>query len=124
MSAAQVPLGHGSLYLNIAKYPELGLFRRLGAYWAKKVHDDTSQFYASLDKVNRQLGALPELEARSILDCPLRIVRQKCTKDPKRYKSLCDAWEEYDIYLLQFGEVVSPFSVFEPNSARSNTSYE
>jgi hypothetical protein len=107
MEASPTPLGHGALYINIARSPELGLFRRFTAHWAKKVHDDTCQFLESLDIVNREIAALPELEVGSILDCPLRYANETCPKGPDRYKALYLAWEKYDKCLLDYGEPVA-----------------
>jgi hypothetical protein len=121
MPAGHLPHGYGSLYINIARYPELGLFRRLGAYWAKKVHDDTSEFLASLENVNRELGALHELGENSILDCPKRVVRMKCPEGPERYKALYLAWSKYDECLLQYGEAISVAGAFEADGALGQT---
>jgi hypothetical protein len=103
MPVPPAPLGYGALYINIARSPELGLFRRLTAHWAKKVHDDTGRFLKSLDTVNREIAALRELGTKSVLDCPFRVVEEKCPKGHARYNALYSAWEQYDKCLLDYG---------------------
>jgi hypothetical protein len=91
------------LYLNIARYPELGLFRRFGSYWAKKLHDDTSNFLSCLEDLNRAIVDIPELGTNSVLDCPLRFVKEKSTEKDSRFKELLSMWKSYDEALLKYG---------------------
>jgi hypothetical protein len=107
MQALPTPLGHGALYINIARSPELGLFRRFTAHWAKKVDDDTGRFLKSLNILNQEIEALRELEVNSILDCPLIFAEGKCPKGHARYNALYSAWEKYDKCLLDYGESVA-----------------
>jgi hypothetical protein len=102
------PQGISALYYHIARYPELGLFRCFAPYWAKKVHDDTSVFLESLRKVNEELGKIEGFEGKSILDCPLVVMKKKCPVG--RFGPLYDAWTKYEENLERHGEVVCPIS--------------
>ncbi|KAF2831183.1 hypothetical protein CC86DRAFT_401731 [Ophiobolus disseminans] len=107
MSTAVPPGPHkyGALYQNIAIYPELGLFRRFGSYWAKRLHDETVVFLDLLEDVNREIiNRSADLGETSILDCPLRIVKQKCPKEANQ--SLYDAWDKYDAGLERYGRAL------------------
>ena len=103
MPPGQLPHGYGSLYMNIAMYPELGLFRRFGAYWAKKLHDDTSDVLTRLGDLNRAIASVPELGESSVLDCPLRVVKEKCPENEPRFENLYTTWKKYDEALLRYG---------------------
>jgi hypothetical protein len=92
------------LYKYIALCPQIGLFRRFGAFWAKKLHDETSELNECLTALNDQIGRRPELDAKTVLDCPLRIVKKKCPKD--QHKTLYDAWAAYDLALIRYGGYV------------------
>jgi hypothetical protein len=98
-----MPHGYGALYLNIARYPELGLFRRFGPYWAKKLHDDTSNFLSCLEDLNRAIADISELGAISVLDCPLRFAKEKIVGKDSRFEKLFSKWEKYDEALLKYG---------------------
>lgn len=102
----QEPQGYSLLYKNIATYPELGLFRRLGAFWSKKLHDDTSKFRTCLFNLNDHLGKVPGLGGKTVLDCPLGIVQAKCPRSHALYAELWDAWDKYDASLLNYGMCV------------------
>jgi hypothetical protein len=102
MPVGGTPHGYIALYQNIALYPELGLFRRFGGYWAKKLHDDTCEFLDCLGDVNKQIQ--DRLGEDSILDCPLVVAKEKCPKDKKDNDELYLAWKKYDEALLQYGE--------------------
>ncbi|KAH8733088.1 hypothetical protein GQ44DRAFT_745303 [Phaeosphaeriaceae sp. PMI808] len=109
-SSARSVEGYSSLYKHIAKYPELGLFRRFGAFWAKKLHDDTSEVLARLEVLNGELQKCPDLDAKTVLDCPLRFVKEKCSKEypdgDNRYRLLLTAWTEYDRALVRYGKTL------------------
>lgn len=98
-----MPEGYKALYKHIGVYPELGLFRRFGPLWAKKLHDDSSEMLACLGKLNQELGRVPEFQGMTVLDCPRRIVKEKCPKDDQQYAELWKAWDEYDRSLLAYG---------------------
>jgi hypothetical protein len=98
-----MPEGYSLLYKHIAACPEIGLFRRLGSFWAKKLHDDTSKFQACLVTLNDQLKRYTDLPGKTVLDCPLWIVKQTC---PKNDQKLWRAWREYDASLLNYGGFV------------------
>jgi hypothetical protein len=98
-----MPKGYSHFYKHFAACPELGLFRRFGSFWAKKLHDDTSEFHARLEGLQKELGRFPELGGKTMLDCPLWIVREKC---PKEDEKLWEAWKKYDASLLNYGMFV------------------
>jgi hypothetical protein len=98
--------GYSFLYKHIAHTPELGLFRRFGAFWAKKLHDDTSEFLACLSTLNEHLGKISELDGKTVLDCPLHVVKQVCPMSDSDSKPLYEAWAAYDMALLQYGMFV------------------
>jgi hypothetical protein len=102
----KIPQGYSLLYKHIAACPELGLFRRFGSYWAKKLHDDTSEFQASWEALHEELKRYPDLGGDTVLDCPLWIVKEKCPKGDKAYKALWKAWNNYDASLLKYGMFV------------------
>jgi hypothetical protein len=95
--------GYSSFYKHIALSPELGNFRRLGANWAKKLHDDTSEVLACLRALEAKIKALPELDAKNVLDCPRRLVKELCAENPGKYGPVDMAWTEYDKALVQYG---------------------
>jgi hypothetical protein len=98
------PYGHSALYRNIALYPELGLYRRFAAYWAKKLHDDTCEFLDRLEEVNREVEKhKSQLGEDYFLDCPLKVVKERCPESDVQYKSLYRAWRKYDGGLMQYG---------------------
>lgn len=103
------PYGQSALYRNIALYPELGLYRRFASYWAKKLHDDTSEF---LDRVAKVNGEIEKHQARlgedNFLDCPLRILKERCPKGPAQYRDLYSAWKSCDEGLMRYGAWCCP----------------
>lgn len=83
----------------------MGSFRRFGAYWAKKVHDETSELLACLAVLNQELANWPDLKAQTVLDCPRRILEEKCPIGTAEgiYIPLYDAWEKFDKALMLYG---------------------
>jgi hypothetical protein len=97
--------GYSSFYQHLAVSPELGIFRRFGAYWAKKVHDETSDLSTCLAVLNLELAKWPDLQAQTILDCPKRLMMEKCPKDTAggKYLHLHEAWDRFDKALMVYG---------------------
>jgi hypothetical protein len=100
-SAASEPQPYSSLYKHFELFPENALFRKFGAFWAKKVHDETSELGACLVRLNDLIGQVPELNAKTVLDCPLRVVKEVCPKAD--HESLYAAWDEYDKAMMRSG---------------------
>jgi hypothetical protein len=97
------PQGHSSFYEHIAVYPDLGIFRRFGPNWAKKVHDQTSEVVECLVKLEDELRACPNLKAKTVLDIPRRKFKQIYLQNVKEYTNIYDAWEAYDKALVRHG---------------------
>jgi hypothetical protein len=97
------PQGYSSFYEHVAYSPELGIFRKFGAYWAKRIHDETSEVLARLVTLEDELEKCDVLDAKSVLDCPRRIAKELCPKSVKKYKPLHRAWAEYDKALVRHG---------------------
>jgi hypothetical protein len=101
------PTPFREFYQHIALYPENGLYRRFGAYWAKRVHDETSELRACIAELNDKITLCNVLEATSVLDCPLRVVKAKCPKGTSNpeFESLYDAWGAYEEALKRHGSL-------------------
>lgn len=97
------PHEYGAFYLNVARYPELGSFRRFGAYLTKKAHDDTCEFFMCLADLNKELANIPELGHKSILNCPMWLIREKCPEGNGNYDKLYDLLKKYDESLVKHG---------------------
>jgi hypothetical protein len=95
--------GYNSYYKYLALSPELGIFRRFGSFWAKKLHDETSEVLACLAALEDEFEKWPDLSGMTVLDCPRRRVKQLCSGDKKKYKLLKKAWFEYDRALVRYG---------------------
>jgi hypothetical protein len=95
--------GFSSFYKHVAVFPELGIFRRFGGLWAKRLHDETSELVACLATVEDELKKWPHLEAVTVLDCPKRLANENCPKNDTRFKPLHEAWAKYDEALLRYG---------------------
>jgi hypothetical protein len=95
--------GYSSFYQHLAVSPEIGSFRRFGAYWAKKVHDDTSEFLACLAVLNQELEKWPELGAQTVLDCPKTFMKEKYPVGTPDSEPLHDAWDKFDAALTRYG---------------------
>jgi hypothetical protein len=95
--------GYNHYYKHIAVFPELGIFRCFGAFWAKRLHDETSELLACLVTLEDELKKWPQLDAITVLDCPKRLAREICPKNDKRYKPLHKAWAKYDMALVRYG---------------------
>jgi hypothetical protein len=105
---SSTPQGYSSYYQHVALSPGLGRFRRFGAYWSKKLHDETSEVEAYLltleDEMKKpKYSALP---AKTVLDCPRRIAIDFCPRNVKEYEPLHRAWDEFDKALVRYGMFV------------------
>lgn len=98
--------GYSMLYKHFGVYPESGRFRRFGPFWAKKLHDDTAEFQASIGSLNQQLKKYPELGGATVLDCPRILVKKMCPENNPRFKKLWKAWRNCDRCLLNYGMFV------------------
>tara|TARA_R110002003_G_scaffold126_35_gene11754 strand:+ start:2727 stop:3683 length:957 start_codon:yes stop_codon:yes gene_type:complete len=96
--------GYSSFYKDIASFPELGRFRRFGGFWAKKVHDDTGELRECLAALNKELGALPGVGVKTVLDCSKSAIKKEFSDQDLTHKPLYDAWSAYDKALVQYGE--------------------
>lgn len=106
-STTQPTQNYSSFYAHIGAYPELGIFRRFGGYWAKRLYDETSELVECITTLEEELSKWPDLKATTVLDCPRRLVKEIRTssKDEKiKLKVLCAAWAAYDKALLRYGE--------------------
>jgi hypothetical protein len=99
MSSTEPIQGYNSFYHHVALTPELGLFRRFGGYWAKRIHDETSEVLACMLVVDDEIKKCPELEATGVLDLPRRFVRKSA-----KYNRIRSAWVKYDKALMQYGK--------------------
>jgi hypothetical protein len=97
-----------SFYEHIALYPENGRFRRFGAYWAKRLHDETSELQVYTSLLNDQIKLWKVLDAMSVLDCPLRVVKEKCPREHPQFETLYKAWDAYDEALKRHGSLFVP----------------
>ncbi|KAH7086733.1 hypothetical protein FB567DRAFT_50076 [Paraphoma chrysanthemicola] len=105
MSTATAPSKvYKSFYKDIASFPELGRFRRHGAFWAKKVHDDTCELRERLGALNEQLKKLPGGCVTTVLDCSKSSIRANFGK--KERAPVLHAWNAYDRALLKYGETL------------------
>lgn len=100
---SSVAQGYSSFYNHIALCPELGIFRRFGAFWAKRLHDETSELLAHIATLDETLEKFPELGAKSVLDCPKRLVEENRAGNSEKYKTVIKAWSKYDKALLRYG---------------------
>lgn len=100
--------GFTSFYAHIAEVPELGIFRRFGGYWAKRIYDDTSEVVWCLTALEVELAKWSQLDAyeKTVLGCPRRLINdiKPTVEDATKYKALCDAWKAYDDALLRHGK--------------------
>ncbi|OAL55943.1 hypothetical protein IQ07DRAFT_627956 [Pyrenochaeta sp. DS3sAY3a] len=106
MEEAHQLYGYSMLYKHLGVYPESGRFRRFAPFWAKKLHDDTAEFQASLGSVNQQLKKYPELGGATFLDCPRRLVKKMCPENDPRFKKLWKAWRNCERCLLNYGQTL------------------
>jgi hypothetical protein len=100
--------GYSSFYQHIALSPGLGKFRRFGAFWAKRVHDETGELLACIATLDEEIRKFPTLDAATVLDSPKRIVQDNCPRTDPHYKPLHDAWDAYDKALMRYGRSNSP----------------
>lgn len=96
--------GFDPFYRHIAYRPELARFRRLAAFWAKKLHDDTSVFGSRCDELNQLLRDCPELNGKTVLDCPYWMAERDCPED--RWEDIRVAWKAYEEALIKYGKFV------------------
>lgn len=94
------PQGYGSFYHNVALSPEIGLFRRFGAYWAKRIHDETNELLACILVVDDEIKKCHELQATELLDVPRHFIRNGA-----RYNHIRSAWVKYDKALMRYGKL-------------------
>jgi hypothetical protein len=95
--------GYNHFYKHIAVFPELGIFRRFGAFWAKRLHDETSELVACVVTLEDELKKWPNLKANTVLDCPKRVAKERCPTNESQYKPLHEAWLKYDEALVRYG---------------------
>jgi hypothetical protein len=95
--------GYSNFYQHLAVSPEIGSFRRFGAYWAKKVHDDTNELLACLAVLNQELEKWPELRAQTVLDCPKGFMKENVPIGTLNSEPLHDAWDKFDTALIRYG---------------------
>jgi hypothetical protein len=95
--------GYSSFYNHIALVPELGNFRRFGAFWAKKLHDESSELLGHIASLDEALEKWPELDAKSVLDCPKRYLEENRQGHEEQYKTVEQAWSKYDEALMRYG---------------------
>jgi hypothetical protein len=69
------------------------------------VHDDTSEFLACMSTLDNELQKIAGLDGKTVLDCPLRLVKEKCALSDS--KSLFNAWTAYDQALMRYGIFVA-----------------
>lgn len=106
MEEAHELQGHSVFYKYFAVYPEIGRFRRFGSYWAKKIHDDTSELQACIRILNEQLKKYPELGGMTVLDCPRALIKKVCPEDDDRFRELWEALRNYEKSLREHGMFV------------------
>ncbi|KAH7076543.1 hypothetical protein BKA63DRAFT_285025 [Paraphoma chrysanthemicola] len=105
MSTATTTLNvYNSFYKDIASFPELGRFRRHGAFWAKKVHDDTCELRDRLAALNHELKKLTGDGVETVLDCSKSTIRKNFSKEKR--KPVFHAWNAYDRALMQHGQTL------------------
>ncbi|KAF1912597.1 hypothetical protein BDU57DRAFT_583016 [Ampelomyces quisqualis] len=108
-STTQPTQDYSSFYAHIGSYPELGIFRRFGGYWAKRLYDETSELVECITKLEEELRKWPGFEATTVLDCPKRLLKEikpRSEEERSKLESLCAKWDAYDKALLQYGEIL------------------
>jgi hypothetical protein len=95
--------GYSSFYNHIALVPELGSFRRFGAFWAKKLHDESSELLAHIATLDEAIQECPGLDAKSVLDCPKRYVEENRKVNKNKCRVVTQAWLKYDKALMRYG---------------------
>lgn len=97
--------GYAKLYENIAFFPELGRFRRLGPHWAKLNHDNTEEviYYAKRlqEELSKKIPTLPAEHGVGVLSIARNVVK---IKHPKIYKKF---WKPYEGALRRYGKLRS-----------------
>lgn len=96
----QAPKGYSSFYEEVAVFPQLGVFRRYGPYWAKRMHDEASELRLRVSMLDQKIVECTGLKVH-VLDCPRWIAREKCQAD--KLGPLNAAWDEYEAALTRYG---------------------
>jgi hypothetical protein len=104
--------GYSSFYNHIALFPELGNFRRFGAFWAKKLHDESSELLGHIASLDEAIEGWPELDAKSVLDCPKRYLEENREGHEEQYETVNQAWSKYEEALMRYGMLCSSIVKF------------